>query len=285
MIFEKSGLSVWITDSDGDKLPEYEVQVTSYDTIQCWIPSTEGSNFEIHFEVRKNPHPIYGISTSPFLDGVEMTGNVLSRSDLRNGVCTGVHDRESTGTTTARLYEFGKRTLTDSDDCPELDSSLVESLNTIKLKFEWGRSGKSSRAKFNSPQELEVGPIHEKVAKKGHSDAAKLGKTITTIPVLKGCSFTVYEEIDPITFVFRYAPSDWLQAQGIIQLSPRPEPQGARGAQKRAHSTPDVIDVDELETDDEIQIIKHMIPAPTTSNKKQRTSGQEDTTNPKKEEN
>ncbi|KAG8703956.1 hypothetical protein FRC11_010321 [Ceratobasidium sp. 423] len=211
-----------------------------------------------------------------------MTGDVLSRSDLRDGVCSGVHDRESIGKTTARLFEFGRRALTDSDDFPELDSSLLESLNTIKLKFDWGRSGRLSRAKFRSDQELEVGPIHEKVAKKGHSDSAKLGKTITTLPVLKGYSFTACEEIDSVTFVFRYAPNDWLQAQGIIQLSPRPEFQGA---QKRAHSTPDVIDVDELETDDEIQIIKHMVPAPITSNKKQRISGREDTTKPKKEEN
>ena len=80
---------------------------------------------------------------------------------------------------------------------------LLENLNTIKLVFEWGRIGEKIQPKFNAPQE--IGPIHEKAIKKGHSGAVRLGNTIST-PIVSGrFDFTTYEEIKPIKFVFRYA--------------------------------------------------------------------------------
>ncbi|KAG8688389.1 hypothetical protein FRC11_005502 [Ceratobasidium sp. 423] len=281
MLFEKHGLSVWITDSNNNKLLEYQLQEISDDAIQCWIPSTDGSNFQIKWKMIKNPHPRYDLRTVPYLDGVRMTGTIWSKEDLIKG-CSGTHDMQYTGTSTARLYEFGKRTLTDRDDCPKPDQSLLKDLNTIKLIFDWGREGKPKPPRsFYDPREL--GPIHEKAAKKGHSGAAKLGKTITVRPNSSTIPFTGSENIKPVTFVFCYAPEDWLQARDIIPRSPEPESQRP---QKRARSTtPDVVDVDELETDDdEIQIVKHMIPAPATGNKRKRTEGRENAPRPKKEE-
>ncbi|CAE6490557.1 unnamed protein product [Rhizoctonia solani] len=309
MIFERLGLSVWITNSDESKLPEYQVQETSQHTIECWIASTEGSNFEIHYEVRKNLHPEHYISTLPVLDGVEMSGDVAPKRVFK-AAYTASHFRQLTGRSTARLYEFGTRALTDSDGfaepdesilgnlntvklifewghkgsdaCAGPDESILGNLNTVKLIFEWGHKGRLSAATFDAPEE--VGPIHEKVAKKGHSSAVKLGKTVSVSAVSKGYGFIRDEEIPQVTFVFRYAPQDWLQAEGIILRSTEPGFQEGSCVKKRALSTLDVIDVDELESDDEIQIIKHMVPAPTASNKKQRASKQEDIARPKKEE-
>ncbi|CAE6472687.1 unnamed protein product [Rhizoctonia solani] len=281
MIFERLGLSVWITNSDESKLPEYQVQETSQHTIECWIASTEGSNFEIHYEVRKNLHPEHYISTLPVLDGVEMSGDVAPKRVFK-AAYTASHFRQLTGRSTARLYEFGTRALTDSDGFAEPDESILGNLNTVKLIFEWGHKGRLSAATFDAPEE--VGPIHEKVAKKGHSSAVMLGKTVSVSAVSKGYGFIRDEEIPQVTFVFRYAPQDWLQAEGIILRSTEPGFQEGSCVKKRALSTLDVIDVDELESDDEIQIIKHMVPAPTASNKKQRASKQEDIARPKKEE-
>ncbi|CAE6526101.1 unnamed protein product [Rhizoctonia solani] len=269
MIFERLGLSVCIKNSNGDELPEYQVQETADDTIQCWVPSTPGVNFQLHWEVTDNPHPGRDLRTVPFLDGVQMRAKVTRKSVLANRF-NGKHYKHQTGTSTARLYEFGTRVLTDSDDCVKPDQLVLKSLNTIKLVFEWGRRGESAPGSFSVPQE--IGPIHEKAAKKSHSGAAKLGKTIN-VASPNTVYFTTSATVKPIAFVFCYAPEGWLRARGIIPRSPEPEPQGTQDAPKRERSiTPDIIDVDDLETDDdEVQIVKHMIPATLTNNKRQRT--------------
>ncbi|KEP54986.1 hypothetical protein V565_009760 [Rhizoctonia solani 123E] len=277
MIFKKHGLSVWITDSDKNELPEHLLQEISDNTIQCWIPSRDGVNFQIQWKLMQKLHPEYDIGVTPYLDGVRMTGMVRPKERLFEGYST-KHSKERTGSFTARLYEFGNRTLTDDDDCLKPPQSLLENLNTIKLTFEWGhREGTSlqPRKTFHVPHEL--GPIHEKAAKKGHSGAAKLGKTVTTSTISNDVRFVEFKGIKPVSFVFRYAPEGThsMRARGIIPRSPEPEPQGTHIVLKRERSiTPNILDVDELETDDdEIQIVKHMVPAPAISNKRQRTSG------------
>ncbi|CAE6430830.1 hypothetical protein ACGC1H_001255 [Rhizoctonia solani] len=273
MIFERLGLSVRITNSDGDEFPEYQVQETADDTIQCWIPSTTGVNFQIHWEVIRNPHPQHDLRTVPFLDGVLMRPMVTSKHALVNPHGGKLY-KHQTGTSTARLYEFGTRALTDSEDAAKPDQSILKSLNTIKLVFEWGRRRESFKAsQFEVPPE--TGPIHEKAAKKSHSGAVKLGKTIN-VATSNTVFFTTYMKVKPITFLFCYAPEGWLRARDIIPRNPElePESKGTQDTLKRERSvTPDVIDIDELETDDdEIQIIKHMIPAPVATNKRRRVS-------------
>ncbi|CAE7176935.1 unnamed protein product [Rhizoctonia solani] len=277
MIFENLGLSVWITDSDKNKLPEYKVQETSHHTIECWIPSTEGKNFEIHFKMQRNPHPKYDLAMVPILDGIKLQGDVVHKREINTGY-SDFYNKELVEEATARLYVFGRQTLTDSDDYAEPDESLLENLNTIKFMLEWGRRGRSSRAEFCTPQE--IGPIPETKMKKGHPGAAKLGEAISVPAVSMSYNFKVCDGIQPITFVFRYAPEDWLRAQGIVKSDPGAKDHGNIGVKKRAYSTLDVIDVDELETDDEVEFVKHMVPASiiNTSNKRQRTAV------PKKEE-
>ncbi|KAL5640713.1 hypothetical protein ACGC1H_001257 [Rhizoctonia solani] len=274
MIFKKHELSVWITDSGKNELPEYQLREISDDTIQCWIPSTDGANFQIRWKLVQKLHPEYDICATPYLDGVRMTGAVRRKERLFEGYST-KHSKEHTGGFTARLYEFGNRTLTD-DDCSKPPQSLLENLNTIRLTFKWGHHEGTSLQPiktFHVPHELE--PIHEKAAKKGHPGAAKLGKTVAISTISNSVRFVESKSIKSVSFVFRYAPLAWLQARDIIPRSPESEPQRTHITLKRERSiTQDIIDVDELETDDdEIQIIKHMIPAPIISNKRQRASG------------
>ncbi|KAG8688390.1 hypothetical protein FRC11_005503 [Ceratobasidium sp. 423] len=283
MIFDKHGFSVWILDSGGNELPEYQVQEIGDDTIQCWIPSTEGTNFKILWKVVKNFHPGYDLRTVPFLDGVRMSGTVSGKHLIVKDF-SGQHFRQRTGASAARLYEFGRRALTDSDDCGQLDQSLLNSLNTVKLVVDRGRRGTSApRKTFHVPQE--IGAVNEKAVKKGHSGAAKLGTTIS-VSTSSGIGFAPSKETKPITFVFCYAPEDWLRARDIVPRGPGADSQGDRSTLKRERSvTPDIIDIDDLETDDEgIHIVKHMVPAPANNNKKQRTRGQADSTRLKTEE-
>ncbi|CAE6405024.1 unnamed protein product [Rhizoctonia solani] len=198
-----------------------------------------------------------------------MTSSVRSKDRLFNGYSSKLH-REYTGVSTARPYEFGKRTLTDNDDCSSTDRSLLKSLNTIKLIFDWGSKGKLKLKKtFRAPREL--GPVHEKEAKKGHSGAAKLGRTISVSSAPRNVDFQRSKSIEPVTFVFCYGPEEWLRARDIIPHVPEPETYG--GLKRERSATPEIVDVDQLETDDdEIQIIKHMVPASTSYNKKQKIS-------------
>ncbi|CAE6526090.1 unnamed protein product, partial [Rhizoctonia solani] len=55
----------------------------------------------------------------------------------------------------------------------------------------------------------------------------------------------------PIIFVFRYAPRDWLQAKEIIPYSPRPSPSPQLKPKRERTFSSDVIDIDDLHTDDE----------------------------------
>ncbi|CUA73663.1 hypothetical protein RSOLAG22IIIB_01193 [Rhizoctonia solani] len=281
MIFEKHGFSVWIVDSNDDILPEYQVQEVGDDTIQCWIPSTEGRNFKILWKVVEHLHPGHDLSTLPLLDGVRMSGKVSRKHKLAKG-SSGKQFRQRIGASTARLYEFGKRTLTDGDESGKLNPSLLNSLNTIKLVVEWGQAGASIQRKtFYVPQE--IGPVHEKSVKKGHSGAAQLGKAVS-VSMSNHTDFKVSKEIKPITFVFCYAPEDWLRARDIVPRDPELDSQNTKSTFKRERSiTPDIIDIDDLETDEEISTIKHLVPAPATS-KKQRTLGHEDVAKPKVED-
>ncbi|CAE6430842.1 unnamed protein product [Rhizoctonia solani] len=260
MIFEKHGFSVWIVDSNDTTLPEYQVQEMGDDTIQCWIPSTEGKGFKISWKVVENVHPKHDLRTVPFLDGVQMSGKVSYKHKVAKGLFR-QHFRQRTGASTARLYEFGRRTLTDGDDDGKLDPSLLDSLNTVKLVVDWGHGGPSApRKTFYVPQE--VGPIHEKSVKKGHSGAAQLGTAISVS-----------------------ASNDWLRARDIVPHGPELDSQNVKGTLKRERSaTPDIIDIDDLETDEDIHTVKHMVPAPVTVGKKQRTLGEEDAAKSKAEE-
>ncbi|CAE6346321.1 unnamed protein product [Rhizoctonia solani] len=273
MIQQRSGISVWIIDSEGNHLQEYQVQDTADGAIQCWVPSVEGNNFKIQWEVIGDPHPGLDLCAFPYLDGVKLTGGVLYRKDIvRGGI--GQLSKESTGISSARLYEFGRRVLTDKDAGIKLDSSKARCLNTIQVDFAWGRGG-DSKLKKRFDEYVDISPIHEKSAKKGHTGAAKLGKTVS-IDKATHCGFYPNKSIKQATFVFCYAPEDWLRAREIIMDTPKPNPRNSRGTQKRPRSkTPEAVNVDELDTDDdEIQLIKHLVPVPVAS-KRQRTATQE----------
>ncbi|CAE6472668.1 unnamed protein product [Rhizoctonia solani] len=283
MILQRSGISAWITDSERNRLEEYQVQETADGAIQCWVPSVEGANFKIQWEVIGDARPGQDLCAFPYLDGVKLTGGVLYRKKISIGE-VGQLAEESIGTSTARLYEFGSRVLTDKDTGIKLDSSVVKRLNTIQVDFVWGRGGQP-KPKKHFEEYKDIGPIHEKAAKKGHAGAAKLGKTVSTNRATR-CDFRPNNSIKQATFIFRYAPEDWLRAREIIAGLPEPDSQNSGSAQKRPRSrTPEVINVDDFDTDDDdIQFIKHLVPASIISNKRQHTVTQERTVQLKAED-
>ncbi|CAE6430800.1 unnamed protein product [Rhizoctonia solani] len=265
------GISVWIADSEGNQLPEYEVKLVKDDEIECWIPSAEGSNFKIMW---KTPSPMlnHDLAIHPSLDGSKLTGITRRMCSEFPGQVYEL-DSHQTGSSTVRLYTFGKRILTDSEGAARPSSMQLQYLNTIVAKFTWGLIDEVRPvSNYSVPQE--VAPFHEKLVKKGHSGSAELGRTVTRAQLPnETCKFHSSSAAKPTRFVFRYAPRGWLKARGIMPLSPRPSPSSQMKSKRERSFDSDVIDIDDLPTDDE----KPMLPAPATSRKKQRTMKQNTT--------
>ncbi|KAB5593014.1 hypothetical protein CTheo_3568 [Ceratobasidium theobromae] len=282
MINKRLGISAWITDSRDKLLPEYQVEYIDDETMECWIPSTEGTNFEIKWTLLGEPQPGLDLGIRPFLDGIGMNGTAQLTSHLVEKPVGRLY-QQRTGASSARLYQFGKRVLTDKDDGINLTGATLNELNTIRVELQWGHCGIAVPATaFTNPKD--IGPIHEKAAKKGHAGSAELGKSVV-VPKTCGAVFTPEPSMRRRSFIFHYGSEDWLRAREIIPCTPCPNSPKTQKSQKRARSTtPETIDIDELETDDEdIVIIKHMIPAPVAPVKKRRIVKKEEDIKPKLE--
>ncbi|KAH7330746.1 hypothetical protein B0J17DRAFT_679447 [Rhizoctonia solani] len=214
--------------------------------------------------------PQLDVAVYPRLDGVPLTGINWRTSDI-SPTRIGELDSHQTGSSTVRLYEFGKRMLTDREDAAKPSDTQLQCLNTISVKFIWGTIGRSYPVlDYIVPQE--VVSLNEKSVKKGHSGSAGLGRAVARAQLSnQRCKFSPSTGTEPTLFVFRYAPRDWLKARDIIPQSPRPSPSPQLKPKRERSFSSDVIDIDDLHTDeDEIVTVKHMIPASTAPRKKQR---------------
>ncbi|KAG9127061.1 hypothetical protein FRC07_000848 [Ceratobasidium sp. 392] len=208
-------------------------------------------------------NPPFDLRCEPQLDGVKFKRNVMRADTIKAGANITIKGQASSSST-LRLFSSGKRILTDQEEVASSHNGPQTDLNVIRLTFEWGHSyGGRVTTSFALPKEN--GPIHEKVAKKGHVGSVGLGSTTSIDYQLRSCNFKPELGFKPLTFLFRYAPEDWLQAREII-----PSEDSSSNAVKRERSTtPDVIDLDELEIDDDdIVVIKHLVPAGGLPSKK-----------------
>ncbi|QRV76796.1 hypothetical protein RhiJN_04811 [Ceratobasidium sp. AG-Ba] len=256
MIFQ--GLSVWIQTPDEDQLPEYQTNVLGEHTIECWIPSTDGSNFEIAFQPSERPTHELDLHCRPCLDGIKYSGRVLPSEDIARDMYNTI-EGQAIDTSTVRLFTFGERLLTDREDIASSKKRPRKDLNTIRVTLEWGLAG-NERLQRQFKHSRENGPIHKKAAKNGHAGSVGLGKLVEIDYTPTSTSFKP-SQTKPVVFIFRYGPKDWLLARGII---------ASEKSQKRVRDgTPELVDVDGLETDDdEITVVRHMIPVPVTSTHK-----------------
>ncbi|KAF8599288.1 hypothetical protein BDV93DRAFT_547007 [Ceratobasidium sp. AG-I] len=283
MILKK--VTAWITDADGFELPEHQTKEIDENTIECWIPSTEGTNFRIRWKSEKGVQSKLDLRCTPYLDGVSVSGRSLKAKSIKRGEYREMIGR-STGESSIQLYCFGKRQLTDCEDDAPL-TEAYEDLNTIRLKLRWGTGIRTAKSTCNEP--LKPKPIHERMAKKGHSGSAELSAPIDRPRRARyNVDFTPEPDLEPLVFIFRYAPEDWLQAREIIppsQLSKNSSSPEPKTFKKRARSsTPDIIDIDDLETDDdEVILVKHMAPVVTPPNKRRRKAKDEQDIKPKLE--
>ncbi|CAE6443496.1 unnamed protein product [Rhizoctonia solani] len=233
-------ISAWITTEYGVTLPEFNAQHTE-GRVDCWIPSLQGSNFCINWH-SLNPSS-FGLRGDIWLDGVSVGGGLLLPNESRGIKMTG----HAAGNNAERPYHFGKQQLTgklpdlptfgqgtdlprslDDEDISSPDDPRLSELNTIRLVLDWVYVTEERIGHTPVAPPTNLGPIHEKAAKKAHGDAAGLGAVRPS--VARQWYTTQSIGMKKTVLVFHYAPEDWLMAKKIISapvnLKLRPPPPG-----------------------------------------------------------
>ncbi|KEP54981.1 hypothetical protein V565_009710 [Rhizoctonia solani 123E] len=216
MPLDHMGISAWIANLGGKEIPQYAIKPHRSRSMECWIPASEGCHFKIMWKVLTPPRPDLDLFIYPYLDGVRMCGCSWTNDQVTAGDI-GELGHHPTGPSSFRLYEFGKRKMTDREDTFQTGRprALLNELNTIKIRFAWGHQVEvNERAEFfNDPSE--AAPIHEAEAKtmQGLSGSAWLSRNNTVSDYSYSfCDFRPEDGVMSTTFIFRYAP----QGKGLV---------------------------------------------------------------------
>ncbi|CAE6495401.1 unnamed protein product [Rhizoctonia solani] len=238
-------MGVDITDSAGECFPEYGWKNLDDSTAHCWIPAVDGKNFEIRWYA-SGPESYSGldVKATPYLDGEETDCGILM-ADERAENLRGWLDGHQVGVKKTRPFQFATLELTDNQ--AKAEQVHPEDLHTIRVELEWGRSQpqntrlKKTRPKFSKPKTK--GPIYEKMVKTGNHSCARLGSPVPSEPLPYARPFCpVKTNVGQVTFIFRYASADWLQANAVkINQAPN------------ANNDKEIIDVDQMESEPELE--------------------------------
>ncbi|KAG9105272.1 hypothetical protein FRC07_009432 [Ceratobasidium sp. 392] len=286
-------LSAWITDSQGNQLKELQQKDVDDQTAECWIPSEEGANFQIMWQAVRNFEPRLGLRCSVRLDGRGITSRWIPPEKIARGI-PGKKEGMTVGPGSKRLFVFSRQSITDSiqivpnvpldrDELASPNGSVNTNLGVIRVTLDWVRTTKITRVhRYMKPEE--PGLLHERAAKKGHCTTAALGDVVPSPRPKSNKSFQKVDAgLPPVVFVFRYGPRDWLMAKDIIPNEPaQPSPSRKRDASESKPVRPskklkrepspapttiasrsqsgtfdpsDVIDIDDLESDPDSDVV------------------------------
>ncbi|KAF8754093.1 hypothetical protein RHS01_06452 [Rhizoctonia solani] len=164
----------------------------------------------------------FGLRGDIWLDGVPVGGGLLLPNETRGIKMTGY----AAGSNAERPYHFGKQQLTDDDDLSSPDDPRLSELNTIRILLDWVYVTEERAQHQPTGPPPNLGPIHEKAAKKAHGDSAGLGAVRPS--AARQWYTTQSIGMKKTMLVFHYAPEDWLMAKKIItgplNLKLRPPP-------------------------------------------------------------
>ncbi|KAI9065274.1 hypothetical protein FKP32DRAFT_511700 [Trametes sanguinea] len=210
------GYEIWISDSDGQRLPEYNIELEGDDrkTTACFIPSESGKRFVINWKDYNNgKHASLRIS----VDGVLNVANISwpGKGGKRIGVRTNTVNKYS-------AFQFADLRTTD-DDSALLASghACPEKVGTIEVRVVHIHP-QPQVVPFTATHYAGVGPVHERSKKLG-AHCVTLGEEVKAD--VSRSHRRASRPLDPrgrphATFVFRYRPLALLQAQGIAPPEP-----------------------------------------------------------------
>ncbi|KAI9065273.1 hypothetical protein FKP32DRAFT_1590758 [Trametes sanguinea] len=210
------GYDIWISDSDGQRLPEHAMRIEGDDgkTAGCFIPSESGKRFVINWrDYNKAHHTDVRIS----VDGVFNVGNICrpGKKGSRIGVRTNAADKYNP-------FQFADLRTTDNDSAPLTEGHVSpEKVGTIEVRVVRIHP-QTSPVPFKPRPLKSVGPVHERTKKLG-AHCVTLGEGIKKDgrPLSRSKARPLNRREGPYaTFVFRYRPAALLQAQGIAPPAP-----------------------------------------------------------------
>ncbi|KAG8856522.1 hypothetical protein FRC20_000467 [Serendipita sp. 405] len=207
-----NGFKAWI-NSDGRKIPVYQVKRLNDNTISCWIPSAPETPFSVAWR-KTDPREIAS-SGHIFIDGRDVASGVM-RPKRRRPV---ERSAAKTSSTTQRNFTFTRLDLTDDEQVAPLDDDRLNEAGTIKLEVTYVYIGNNTPIISTEVENITV--AHERARKAGamvttfaQPQRIQCGKAISTRPYYP-------EEPGPhVIFIFRYHEEEMLKAWGII---PSPE--------------------------------------------------------------
>ncbi|KAJ7468562.1 hypothetical protein FB451DRAFT_1560291 [Mycena latifolia] len=199
--------------------PEYGVKIgRERYTATCWIPSTAGKKFAVHWTNRSYRHPTMG---SVKIDGVNY-GGIVMHADPGTLPETTCHDGVILEDAKLRPFMFTSlEVIDDSDEEDELES--IEELGVIELTIQRvnikERLGQPSQSNALFRYEEPEGDmmVHERVKEAVGAERITLGESEELAEEEEILSF---ERVGPplAQFTFKYRPLSMLQANGIAPL-------------------------------------------------------------------
>ncbi|QRV92508.1 hypothetical protein RhiJN_20526 [Ceratobasidium sp. AG-Ba] len=245
-------------------------------------PPNEGSRFRIKWAPSGDIQDKLGLRCDVRLDGTDITSRVLSAKNIAAGL-PGEKDGMSVAPGVKRPLVFGRRPMMNQDELASPHPPVSEELATIRVKLTWVRCTQTKR--LHKYYELKSRGFHKHDTKKEHTITAMLGDPIPSARISPMRAIKTHDLSSPVVFVFRYGPKDWLKAQGIIpnklvfegvepirnkldssydekKAEQKHEPNSPRTIkslrpdEKPSLADPsDVIDVDDLESDSDSDIV------------------------------
>ncbi|KAF8881336.1 hypothetical protein BD779DRAFT_1546476 [Infundibulicybe gibba] len=230
------GFSAWVS-IDGVKLPRYGGKTTvtkGVKTVSCWIASEADKAFEVGWSVPEYPEQLMG---NVYIDGTYIDGCVHILGDPKIATLSS----KCVSDTVARPLIFSKTEFTDEEAYINANS---DNLGEITVEI-WviQLDPRPMAVQDHEPEARPAAKIHEGTAKKAIAHRATFGEEFA-IAEYMGYQSGSYKWRE-MTFVFKYRPREYLQAEGIIPPNPEPD---ARPP-KRAAETPEPSTSEDEEAD------------------------------------
>ncbi|KAI0631244.1 hypothetical protein C8Q77DRAFT_195635 [Trametes polyzona] len=208
------GYEIWISDSEGQRIPEYpmETEGTDEKTVACHIPSESGK--------------VSGLLVTPYTTSVLNVWLIAGSTSCRpggSGKRIGVRLTEDT----CCPFQFSNLETTDDETALWTANPVaLEELGTIQVRVVRIHAQQPTTA-FKPTFLASIGAVYERSKKLG-AQCVSLGGPVRTKKREKARATPLNPRGGPdAKFIFRYMPPALLQAQGIMpSSSPAPNRAG-----------------------------------------------------------
>ncbi|KAK7461824.1 hypothetical protein VKT23_008255 [Stygiomarasmius scandens] len=241
-MLQVGNISAWVS-IDGIELTQYSIENYGFES-SCWIASEVGKKFAVHWKYESLP---CDLRAAVYIDGQKCDSILSSRSRLPKERYV---DAVPTSGKSERPLMFSVPNTTDDEEylamtnpvTGEIKVEVHECEITAEVEFE------NSNSHFTG-----AGKVHEK-SKKALGHQVGLGEE----RISRSHDRVEVDDGDKVaTFLFRYRPIEFLQADGIAPSAVTDNSSQASSSRKRSAPTDDSVMGDsESQNDEEIKALQ-----------------------------